>query len=382
MELWFRAPAGGFDNGRPGLARLAITALAASSPPHGTSLAELVNRFGGSLSIGVYPDIAMVGVSVPAWDAPQVLRVLTSAYFRPHVATAGFKAALRDCALAAAQTRFDPERLLEDALFRRLFSAGPARVAPTPSEASDFSRISMDAVQAFAQRAFRQNNAVLSLAGAVDTQLLGSVRGGNPGAPPDAPFDSVVAPTPGATSQPSLVAGTGFAWAGAPIADAKAATALDFVADYLFNTQHGTFARAFSQAHKNAYVHGQFITLHNPGVLLLTISGVDVPDVRTQVADAVSALRRPMDGARFAAARAAFEYRILSETQTPMSRADNYGWYAAEGDAGYAPASGSGEYERALQALDPAFVAQTVAKYLQHPAIVQLLPSEQKGTSA
>jgi hypothetical protein len=35
----------------------------------------------------------------------------------------------------------------------------------------------------------------------------------------------------------------------------------------------------------------------------------------------------------------------------------------------------------AVQSLDPAYIAATVRKYLQHPAIVQLLSSEQKGTT-
>lgn len=382
MELWFRAPADGSDGKYPGISRLAITALAASAPLHGTSLSELINRYGGSLSINVYPDISMVGVSVPSWDAPQVLRALTAAYFNPSISSEGLKAALRDCAVAAAQTRFDAERVLQDALFAQLFASGPAHYPPTPGTAADFTEIPQDALKAFAQRAFRQNNAVLSLAGAVNAQLLANVRGGgNAGAPMDAPFDSALASAPGSTARSSEVPGVGFAWAGPPIADAKAATALDFVADYLFDTDHGTLARMIQKAHPHAYVNGQFITLHNPGVMLLTISGLNTPAIRAQVTDALEAMQQPMAAAAFEAARNAFEYHILSQTQTPVSRADNYGWYAVEGNTAYAPGAASGDYLKAVQSLDAGYVAQMVRTYLQRPAVVQLISSDQKGTS-
>lgn len=381
MELWFRAPSAGEGAQYPGISRLAITAIAASRPPHGTSLSELVNRFGGTLTINVYPDIVMVGVSVPSWDAPEVLRSLTSAYFSPSLSAEGMKAALRDCAVAAAQTRFDAERTLQDALFANLFSAGPARYAPTPATAADFTKIPQDAVQAFARRSFRQNNAVLSVAGAVDPNVLANVRAGNAGAPMDAPYDSTPAAAPGSSTKSAYVAGVGFAWAGPPIADAKSATAMDFIADYLFDNQYGTVAQAIQKANADTFVNGQFITLHNPGVLLVTVSGTSSDAVRKQVTDAVAAMQQPMAEKTFASARTAFEYHLFSQTQTPLSRADNFGWYTVEGNSTYAPGSASGEYLKAVESLDPAFIAQAARTYLQHPAIVQLISSDQKGTS-
>ncbi|HLI97657.1 MAG TPA: hypothetical protein VKT72_16425, partial [Candidatus Baltobacteraceae bacterium] len=380
MELWFRVPASGKGGQYPGISRLALTAVAASSAPHGTSIAELVNRVGGSLNIGIYPDIAMIGISVPSGDAPEALRTLTSAYFAPAISSGGLKAALRDCAVAAAETRFDSDRALQDALFAQLFTSGPAHEPPTPGSASDFTKIPESALKAFAQQAFRKNNAVLALTGAVDPQLLADVHASSPGAPMSAPFDSQLAAAPSSTSKSSDVAGLGFAWAGPPIADVKAATALDFIADYLFDSDHGTVARAIQNAHSDAFVNGQFITLHNPGVLLLTVSGVNSPAIRDQVTGAVTAMEQPMDAKTFDAARTAFEYHLLSQTQTPMSRADNFGWYAAEGNADYAPGAASGDYLRAIQSLDPAFIAQTARTYLQHPAIVQFIAG-QKGTS-
>jgi predicted Zn-dependent peptidase len=381
MELWFRAPAGGADATNPGISRLAVTAVAASKPAHGTSLTELVSGLGGTLTINVYPDIAMVGVSVPSWDASRVLRALTSAYFAPSITGEGYKQALRDCAVAAAETRFDAERILQDALFAQLFASGPAHYPPIPGTTADFTKISQDTLKAYAQRAFRQNNAVLSLAGAVNPQLFSDVRASNAGAPMDRPFDSTLASTPGSATKSAYVSGVGFAWAGPPIADPKAATALDFIADYLFDSDHGTLAKTIAKANPDAFVNGQFITLHDPGVLLLTISGVNSNAIRQKVDDAVTAMQQPMDGKTFATARTAFEYHLLSQTQTPLSRADNFGWYAIEGNAAYAPGGASGDYLKAVQSLDPGYVAQAVRKYLQHPAVVQLLSNQQKGTT-
>jgi hypothetical protein len=195
------------------------------------------------------------------------------------------------------------------------------------------------------------------------------------------PLDSKVAATPGSTTKSAYVSGVGFAWAGPPISDSKSATALDFVADYLFDTDHGTLARAIQKANPDVFVNGQFITLHNPGVLLLTVSGANSAAIRRQVLDAVAAMEKPMDAKAFEAARTAFEYHLLSQTQTPLSRADNFGWYAVEGNAAYAPGAASGDYFKAVESLDPNFIAQTVHAYLEHPAMVQLLSTDQKGTT-
>jgi hypothetical protein len=197
----------------------------------------------------------------------------------------------------------------------------------------------------------------------------------------DAPVDSALAAAPGSTTKSSDVSGVGFAWSGPSIADAKADTALDFVADYLFDSDYGTLARAIQRANPKAFVNGQFITLHNPGVLLLTVSGANSAAIRRQVLDAVAAMEKPMDAKAFEAARTAFEYHLLSQTQTPLSRADNFGWYAVEGNAAYAPGAASGDYFKAVESLDPNFIAQTVHAYLEHPAMVQLLSTDQKGTT-
>jgi predicted Zn-dependent peptidase len=372
IELWFRVPSSGFDLKSPGIARLALAAVAASRPAGGgSSLSEIVTRLGGSLSLEVYPDIAMVGASVPAASADGVLNAMRAAYFSPAITAAGMKAAAADSAIAAAQQPFDSARLLQDALFAQLFSAGPAHYAPIP-DAGAFANLPQIEVQAFATRAFTQNNAIYSLAGNVGG-LLARISA-PPAALANAPFDSTRAAAPGEASVSARVAGSGLAWTGPPISDTRAATAMDFIADYLFDPDRGVVTQSL-RSQPDLFVNGQFVTLHDPGVLLVTLSGQNAATVEPNVLAAITALQQPLDPATFASARRAFLYHILSQIQTPVERADNAGWYAAEGNAQYAPGDASGTYIQAVNSLDPAFVAQTVRAYLQRPAIVHLIQS-------
>jgi predicted Zn-dependent peptidase len=385
IELWFRAPGGGYSNATPGISRLALAAIAASSPPHGTSLAQSITRIGGSLAINVYPDIAMIGVSVPSSQAATVIRALTKTYFAPDITSDGLKTALRDGAIDAAELQFDPDRLLQDALFSRIFNAGPAHLAPQPLSTRDLMQISQADVKAFAARAFRQQNAFLTIAGGVAPGILSDAytQGASAGSGPDAPIDSTLSNAAVDATQSAQVGGFGVAWIGPPIADPKAATAMDFIADYLYDGDHGTVATALRGKKTDTLLSGQFITLHNPGVLLVTASGSRSEDVRSMILDAASAMQTPLDAKTFAAARNAFEYHIMMQTQTPVSRADNFGWYAAEGNPAYAPGDTSQQYLKAIESLNPGYVADVARKYLQHPAVLRLLaaPSSSGSTT-
>lgn len=382
VELWYRVPSAGYDNANPGIARLALAALAVSAPPHGTSFAELVKRDGGSLTINVYADIAMVGASVPAAQAPAVLKALTSTYFAPSISDAGLKAALRDSAIVATEEQYDADQQLQNALFARLFSAGPAHYAPVPPSAAAFAKIPVNDIRAFAARGFRQSNAVLSIAGNVDPEVVGNARTSmGAQAQGDAPFDSSVAQAPGEGTASAAVTGIGFGWIGPPISDVKAATAMDFIADYLFDGNYGTIAHGLSAANGDVYASGQFITLHNPGVLIATIGGSGSDAIRAAVEKAVDAMHSPLDAKTFEAARNAFVYHILAQSQTPVSHADNAGWYAVEGNPGYAPGDESREYLQAVQSLDPGYVASVAAKFLGKPVVVQLLAAPRGGST-
>ena len=382
LELWFRAPSAGYDSQNPGIARLALTALAASRPsPHGTSLAEYVKALGGTLSINAYADLAMVGVSVPSWQGASAAKHLAAAYFTPSISDDGMKAAVRDCAVAGTESRFDADRLLQDALFAHVFESGPAHYAPTPQNASDYAKIAAPDVKAFAARAFAPSNAIVSAAGAIDDAVLAPFGRAAQGAPAQAPLDSALSNRPADVTLDAAVEGLGVAWTGPGITDEKNATAMDFIADYLFDPDHGTLANALPSK-SQVLINGQFITLHDPGVLLVTVSGTGSADMRQNVLDAVSALQKPMDAKTFAAARAAFVYHILSQIQTPLSRADNFGWYAGEGNLPYAPGSDSGAYLRAAESLDPGFVAQAARRFLQHPSVVTLSANKKSQGAA
>jgi len=81
----------------------------------------------------------------------------------------------------------------------------------------------------------------------------------------------------------------------------------------------------------------------------------------------------------FASARAGFEYRLLTDLETPAELADTFGWYAVEGNFAYAPASS--RYFHVAAELTPQAVARTVARYLTaSPAVVTLVRARPAAT--
>ncbi|MBV8116790.1 MAG: insulinase family protein [Candidatus Eremiobacteraeota bacterium] len=379
IALWFRAPGAGYDNATPGIARLAATAAAVAPLASGKSLAELVRTFGGELNINVYPDIVGIGVVVPSAAARRAVAAMTAAYFAPAIDAASVKTAQRDAAVLAVQQRYSVDLTLHDLLFKQMFSSGPAHYSPLPDSVAQIARIAPDSVATFAKRAFRSGNGVLTLAGNVDASSISAVTDGS-GNGMDAPYDSMLSGVMGTTTAAGSVQGVGLAWVGPPISDEKAATALDFIADYLFRDETGVVTRALGA--RDAYVVGQFITLHDPGIMLVTIGGSEGKNAKQQVLDQLGKMTSPMDRQTFAAALEAFLYHIASDTQTPQEQADNLGWYAVEGSEGYAPGDAGGEYERNARTLDPQYVSDIVRKYLMTPVTVNLIATPEKGSAS
>ncbi len=378
LGLWFRAPGAGYDDAAPGISRLAATAAAVSPLASGKSLVQVVRSLGGELNINVYPDIVGIGVVVPSTAARRVVAAMTAAYFAPAIDASSVKMAQRDAAVLAVQQRYSVDLTLHDLLFKQIFSSGPAHYSPLPDSVAEIARIAPENVGPFAKRAFRSTNAVLTLAGNVDASSLSAVTDGSAETSMDAPFDSILAGATGTTTASGSVPGVGLAWVGPPISDEKAATALDFVADYLFRDDTGVVSRSIG-AH-DAFVVGQFITLHNPGVMLVTIGGTDQKTAKQQVLEQLAKMESPLDAQTFGAAREAFLYHIASDTQTPQEQADNLGWYAVEGSEGYAPGDAGGEYERNARALDPQYVSDVVRRYLGSPVTVNLITVAPKGS--
>jgi predicted Zn-dependent peptidase len=253
-----------------------------------------------------------------------------------------------------------------------VFAGGPAHYPPLPSTVSQLTNISTGQIGDFAKRAFRSQNAMLVMTGNVDASSVDAVTDGSGPGQADAPIDSPVASSPAPASATGSVAGIGLAWVGPPIADQKAATALDFIADYLFREDTGTVTHALDRSASDALVTGQFITLHDPGVMIVTIGGDREEGARDRVLAAVTALQQPLDARTFDGAREAFLYHVASDTQTPQERADNLGWYGAEGNLSYAPGILDGSYVESVRSLDPAYVAGIVRRYLQAPVLVNL----------
>ncbi len=100
--------------------------------------------------------------------------------------------------------------------------------------------------------------------------------------------------------------------------------------------------------------------------MIVTIGGAHEKQAEERVLAELSALQQPLDKKTFDAAREAFLYHVASDTQTPQERADNLGWYAAEGNLRYAPGMTQRLVRRnGPRELDPAYVADIVRRYLE-----------------
>jgi predicted Zn-dependent peptidase len=388
VELWYRAPSMGFA-AKPvsSLARLAAQSVAASKPLVGPGLGSLVNELGGRLAISVFPDSIEISALVPASSAQRVVRTMTTAYFAPVLTTEGFGAAQQDVVREAALERFNPETLLRDTVFGELFSGGPKHYPPL-GDPNAVAAVTETEVRAFATRAFRSQNAVLVVSGTVDPGIVKSAAVGRPGSD-EMNRDEVHAPSQLATATPETVqkafdlpAG-GYGWVGPRIADEREATALDFIADYLFRPEGGVVSRELAESDPDAFVIGQFITLYDPGVVFVAYAGKRIDAVRAAVDRGLALAHKPLSPAAFAVARVAFEYNLLHELQTPTELADNFGWYTVEGNASYAPGAGGrdGAYFKAADSLTPEFVAAVADKYLTPaPATASLSPQTKRAT--
>ena len=368
IALWFRAPASGFDAPAPGLSRLAAVAIAGSTPITGTPLARLVEGYGGRVGVSVAPDSVAVTALVPAERAAATVRAITADYFAPVLDDAGLRAARSELGEEEVYRSFSSEAI-DDAVTAALFSAGPAHDGTTAT-AQVLGAMPLDRLRAFAERAFRPANALLVLTGNVDAALLANAASRD-GAPAGAePAVAQTAAAPGTElRRDGNLPGIALGWLGPPIANEAEATALDFLADFL-SARSGPVVRELGS--RKAVVEAKFVTYRDPGVFLVTITGADAQAARPVVESAVAGLAKPMPPDVFREARAAFEYRILSQIDTPVGIADALGWYAVEGGPAYAPGEGGlgGRYFSAAARLTPQSVAAVAARWLRSPTAV------------
>jgi predicted Zn-dependent peptidase len=387
IELWYRAPSTGFGpKPLPAIARLAAQVVAASKPIVGEPLGKAVSEAGGRLAITVYSDSVSISAAVPASAARTIIKVLTTAYFAPVVTEDGYRAARGEVEQESQISSYDPETVVRDAIFAQLFSAGPQHF-PSLGDPKDISQIGLGDVKAFATRAFRSQNATLVVSGAVDSSIGDAAVSGRPAEGddgPEAPATPELATSVTPVTKNFAETVGGYGWIGPAISDTREATAMDFIADYLFRNDDGYVTRQVAEKYPDAMMLGQFITLHDPGVMFVVYSGKDnTPALKALVDDGFAQVEKTMAAATFAGALAAFKYHLLSDLQTPTQIADNFGWYSVEGAAEYAPGANGdrGTYFKAADSLTPDFVADVAVKYFsKSPVVVTLRPGPAEKT--
>jgi predicted Zn-dependent peptidase len=375
LEIWFRAPSAGFEAKQtPGLARLAAQVVSASKPIVGESLDRVVGDLGGRLTISAFSDSVSVTAVVPSGGARRVLSAMTRAYFSPVLSEDGYRSAARAVSIDAAIQSFNPEVVGRDAVFAALFTSGP-KLYPPGGDPEGIGAIELDAIRGFAKRAFRAPNAVVVATGRVTPDLATAVAAGRPAddaaaAATEPPVASVLAAQPEAQTRRLDENGGALGWAGPPIRNEREATALDFIADYLFRPGSGTVIAPLSEREPAANLTGQFITLRDPGVFLITFTSAHSDELRASIESALAGMQKPLEKAAFARALDAFEARIATDVQTATEVSDNLGWYTVEGNPKYAPIPGLAQtgYFAVAATLTPAFVAETARKYLARPA--------------
>lgn len=394
VELWYRAPSVGFGvTPIPALSRVAAEVVVASKPIAGKPLGTLVSDLGGRTSINVYADSVTISALVPAPDAPQVVKAMTTAFFAPVVTEEGYNEAIHVVQQQALIESFNPDSVARDVILGSLFTQGPAHY-PVLGDPQAVQRVPLAEVRSFARRAFRAQNALLVVNGDVKPSIIdASVAGRTLDSSQSAqkkgelPISSQVAMMPRLVTKTMDEPGGAYGWVGPPISSEREATAMDFIADYLFRPEVGVVSRKLAEMQENASAAGQFITLHDPGVFLVSFTGKNRSDVKSLVDHHLAMMREPLDKVLFASLLDAFEYHLLSDLQTPLSIADNFGWYAIEGNPTYAPGMDGdrGPYFRELRALTPEFVAQVARKYLAKPGVTAVFapsPSTSKPKGA
>ena len=374
IGLWLHVPASGYSFDRPGIADLAAHALADAPIIGGASLREIVENVGGSIEIEPSPNLLGISIVVPKAEAPATVRALAEAYFTGTIDAKSLDEARHETSVRAVEERFNIENELQSRLFAALFSNGPMHAPVYPNSASSLDAIHLKQVQRYAERAFRPGNASFSFAGAVDESLLSRIvavgRSGNDAPIASSPVDRAATHAVQGSS-PAIAIG----FAGPPISSRDDATALDFIASALLD---GKLGRALPLPSGGVAV-ARFVTLQGAGVFTIFGVGKDPKKMESALLADVARLRSPLSQRRFDRLLRAFQFHIASSIDVPQGLADNLGWYAAAGDAAYAPGLPGGEYARSIARLTPEGVAAVVRRYLEHPTTILMAAVAEKS---
>ena len=385
LEIWIKCPASGYGDARPGLARLTALAVVEQNTG-GSSLREEARKAGGQIAISVYHESTEIAILAPAYLSSALLDKLTARALHPHLDQKAFEAARQRLAAQQVAQMDMPDQVLRDSLFARMFASGPLHDS-SYGNPKTLTGLSLGDITAFAARAYVPGNEIVVAVGDVDERDV--ARRVTAAAPPagDSPAmpESTVAAyndTPVALTRDSLNAsGIAIGWVGPPMADERAATAMDFLSDYLAHPTEGLLSKIVTGADRDTDFSGQFVTLRNPGVFYVTASGekLDPTLASGLIRDAIrNALQRPMPNAEFDRARTAFINHLLSDMQTSQGLADNYGWYFAQGKLAYSPSATdvalAGDYFQVVASLTPDYVYSIARRYLGAKPAVIVLP--------
>jgi hypothetical protein len=394
IELWFRCPSDGYDGSKPGIARLAALAIA-EDDSGGASLRDIALASGGELTVQVFPAATEIGMVVPAYLAGAVQDALLTRVFHSLVDDKALKSAKLRLAEQISLAGLEPDVYLREKTFAAIFADGPYRDS-TFGTAATLDAATLEDVQSFQTSAFRQANAIAASAGLGSMDAYGAIATSGPteeqsrvqsastatsrvfGYPvPPSSVRKTFAPVALPVDTSTDVHAVALGWVGPPISDERAATAMDFLSDYLMRDGYGTAAQAIAKAQPRAAFDGQFITLRDPGVMFAGVWGAGL-DRRAAAASIRAAVQRvvdaPLSDAEFAQASIAFRTHLLHDMDGPQSIADNLGWYFAQGAPEYTPVDmifGAGAYTSAASSLTAGFVYDTARRYLSsEPAIV------------
>jgi hypothetical protein len=389
IEVWFRCPADGYDGTHPGIARLA--ALAIAEDDHGgASLREIALASGGDLTVQVFPAATEIGIIVPAYLSGAVQEAVLLRIFHPSVDDKAIKNAKLRLAEEISLAGLEPDVYLRERTFAAIFSDGPY-YASTFGTAATLDAATLTDVQSFIGEAFRPANAIAASSGLGSMDAYGAIATFEPVVQPGTAATATGGmPVPSSTVRKSFapvtlpddtsttdVHAVALSWVGPPITDERAATAMDFLSDYLMRDGYGTAAQAIAKAQPHATFDGQFITLQNPGVMFAGVWGEGL-DRRAAVASIRAAVQRvvdaPLPDSEFAQASIAYRTHLLHDMDGPQSIADNLGWYFAQGAPDYTPVDmmfGTGAYDAAASSLSAGFVHDIARRYLSsEPAMV------------
>jgi predicted Zn-dependent peptidase len=388
IEIWFRCPADGYDGSHSGIARLA--ALAIADDDHGgASLREIADASGGDVTVQVFPAATEIGVIVPAYIAGAAEEALLARVFHPSLDDKAIKNAKLRMAEQLSLAGLQPDVFLRERMFSTIFADGPYRDS-TFGTAATLESATLTDVQSFIADAYRPANAMAASAGLGSLNAYGAIAtsstssgaqqsnpAGSPSTLPHSTARKSFAPVALPSDSSATVNAVALGWVGPPISDERASTAMDFLSDYLMRDGYGTAALALAKTDSHAAFDGQFITLHDPGVMFVGAWGQGLD--RRKAVDAIRAaiqrvVDQPLSDADFAQAEIAFRTHLLHDMDGPQSIADNLGWYYAQGAPAYTPVDlmfGQGNYASAASSLTPGFVHDVARRYLgSEPAVV------------